>query len=69
MKIIINYDSEKDEMYNAKCALKSVDLNIAIHDALQAIRARLKYGEDVTEIEEQTLEKIRSILAEHYIEG
>lgn len=42
------------------------DMKVAIHDAKKAIRSRQKYGEDVSDQEEKTLEKIIELL---YIEG
>lgn len=58
-----------DNDYDFECANRGTKLNMAIHDALENIRSRLKYGETVSNKEQQVLENLRSILAEVYIEG
>lgn len=57
-----------DSDYDYKCALSATKLNLSIYDALNEIRSRLKYGENVSVAETECLENIRSILNEHYIE-
>lgn len=63
------YITHEDGEYDLQCAMKGVNLNLSIYDALNEIRTRLKYGEDITEKEEQTLRNLQTILNEHYIEG
>ena len=63
------YITHEDGDYDLQCAMKAVALNLSISDALQEIRSRLKYGEDVTEKEDQVLRNLQTILNEHYVEG
>lgn len=59
-----NFDNHEVE-----CARRGVALNIAIWDALQTIRTRLKYNdENVTDEERAFLEQLRSDLGAAYIE-
>lgn len=52
-----------------KCAQNGVKLNIALYDAINSIRSRLKYGSDETsESEIKFLEDLRSELRAAYIE-
>jgi len=60
---------DRFDEYDVDCARNGVKLNIAIWDALQAIRSRLKYNDDnVTDEERAFLEELRSNLGEAYIE-
>lgn len=55
--------------HEVECARRGVALNIAIWDALQTIRTRLKYNdESVTDEERNFLEQLRSDLGAVYIE-
>ena len=65
---IIEEEPGDGASHEFKCAQSGMNLNIAVWEALQAIRSRLKYGQDVSEEEEKTLTDIRSLLAEAYIE-
>lgn len=68
--VILKFEfDEGDSQYDYDCAAKGVSLNGSIYDALQAIRGRLKYSEDVSEVEYAFLESLRSTLSEHYVEG
>lgn len=70
MRKTLSFSSiNQDDDYEFKCIQKAVNLNISISDALEAIRGRLKYAEDVTEAETTFLESLRSQLWEHYVEG
>ncbi|NJO65127.1 MAG: hypothetical protein HC836_45575 [Richelia sp. RM2_1_2] len=62
-------DETGDSEYDFECANKGVKLNGSIYEALDEIRSRLKYGEDVTEVERTTLEQLRITLSEYYVEG
>ncbi len=55
--------------YEIECHHKAVELNMAIGDVLDIIRGRLKHGEKVTNPERQTLEQIRGVLLDVYVEG
>ncbi len=70
-KVTMSFEPDPEDPANdseMRCALNGAKLNYSIADALQAIRARLKYGPDVTETESDVLENIRTILSEYYIE-
>jgi hypothetical protein len=68
-KITITYLIEdKFDEHEFECARKGVELNIAIWDALQTIRTRLKYAEDVSDTEQVFLEGLRTGLSYAYIE-
>lgn len=55
--------------HEVECARRGVALNIAIWDAIQTIRTRLKYNDqNVTEEERNFLEELRSSLYEVYVE-
>jgi hypothetical protein len=55
--------------HEVECARRGVALNIAIWNALQSIRTRLKYNdENVTDEERSFLEELRSDLGHAYIE-
>lgn len=55
--------------HEVECARRGVALNIAIWDALQTIRTRLKYNdENVTDEERTFLENLRSDLSAVYVE-
>lgn len=58
-----DFFEDKDDF---KMIVHVYDMMIAIHDAKNAIRSRLKYGEGVSDQEEKTLEEIRELL---FIEG
>lgn len=60
------YDSSDE--HEVECARNGVKLNLAIFDALNTIRSRLKYADDVTEAEVKFLEELRSELRQAYIE-
>lgn len=68
-KITLTYliEDQYDE-HDFECARKGVSLNIAIHEALNSIRTRLKYAEDVSDAETAFLEELRSELGAAYIE-
>lgn len=68
-KITVTYLIEdKFDEHDFECARKGVELNIAIWDALQTIRTRLKYAEDVSDTEQAFLEELRTGLSYAYIE-
>ena len=55
--------------HEVECARRGVALNIAIWDALQTIRTRLKYNdENVSDEERMFLEGLRTDLSSAYIE-
>ncbi len=54
-----DYYEDQDELAVQLQASKNA---IKISDALDEIRSRLKYGEDISEEEEKTLERIRGVL-------
>lgn len=61
IKIELEGDSHEDrDEFNR--IIHSVDMYSAILEARDLIRARLKHGEDVTDIEERTLESVREAL-------
>lgn len=69
-KISVTYFIDGIEgQYDFDCAQKGVELNMVAGDVLNIIRNRLKYGEDVSEKEEEVLSSIRSLLGEIVIEG
>ena len=60
---------DSHDEHDVECARRGVALNIAIWDALQSIRTRLKYNdENVTDEERAFLEQLRSDLGAAYIE-
>lgn len=60
---------DKFDEHEFLCAQRGVALNIAIWNALQTIRTRLKYNDDnVTDEERAFLEQLRSDLSHAYIE-
>lgn len=63
------YPNTPDHQYDIKCVQNAKDLNLNVYEALQVIRTRLKYGQDVTDIEQETLEQLRKLLGEYYVEG
>lgn len=68
-KVTITFlDEEGGEDYEMRCALNATALNIAIWDALQEIRKRIKYDDTLTDKEIEMLENLRSILSEAYVE-
>lgn len=68
-KISFEFANTHDNKFEIKCHMKAVELNIAIGDALEFIRGRLKYGEKISKLERESLEHVRGILSEEYIEG
>ena len=63
MKIKIEFEGDHIEDRDViNPIINALDMCSAIFDAKQIIRSRLKYGENVTEIEEQTLENISAAL-------
>lgn len=69
-QVTITYEIiQPSDMYDLKCAQNGVQLNIAIYDALNSIRNRLKYcSDDVSENEQAFLEELRAELSQAYIE-
>lgn len=63
MKIKIEFEGDSHEDRDEfNRIIHSVDMYSAILESRDLIRARLKHGEDVTDIEERTLESIRDAL-------
>jgi hypothetical protein len=58
-----------ENKYEIECHHKAVELNMAIGDALEFIRGRLKHGNNVSKLETESLEEIRSMLWEAHIDG
>lgn len=67
--IIYAFPNDNEHEYDLKCIYNAKNLNLNVYDALQVIRTRLKYGQDVTDIEQETLEQLRKLLGEYYVEG
>jgi hypothetical protein len=68
-KVTVTYIiDENNSDYDLRCSMAATDLNGAVWDALQKIRNRLKYCDNVSEAEINCLEEIRSILGESYVE-
>jgi len=63
MKFKISFEGEMyEDDESMKIILHASDMYSAMHEARQAIRSRLKYGEGVSDQEEKTLEEIRELL-------
>jgi len=63
MKFKIEFEGDTfEDSTLLKMILFSNKIYCSIYDARDKIRSRLKYGENVTDIEEQTLEAIREDL-------
>lgn len=69
LKFRVHEHGDDDHTYEFECALKGVSLNHSVYECLNLIRSRLKHGQKVSKNERALLETMRSILAEHYIEG
>jgi hypothetical protein len=70
-KITVSYiidGTDNGSDYEFRCSMNATKMNGAIWDALQAIRARIKYCDDVSEAELDCLENLRSMLSEAYTE-
>ena len=64
-KITVTYFIEEiGDEHEFKCAQAGQDMKFAIDDALDKIRGRLKYCDDVSDAETTVLEDIRSILSD-----
>lgn len=64
-KVVVTYS----DRYEFDCAHNATKLNASIEHALREIRNRLKYNDDISETEVETLENLQIILNEHYVEG
>lgn len=63
MKIKIEFEGDSHEdRDDFNRIFHSIDMYSAILEARDLIRARLKHDEDITDIEERTLESIREAL-------
>lgn len=68
-KVTITYFiRDQSDEHEVECARNGVKLNLAIYDALNTIRSRLKYAEDVSDAEVKFLEELRGELRQAYIE-
>jgi hypothetical protein len=65
-KVTLEFDFEDDSLHLDLC-LRAKQFDAAIEAANNIIRNRLKYGEDISEKEDQTLMQIRDALNLHYI--
>jgi hypothetical protein len=68
-KVSFEFANTHENKYEIQCHMKAVELNSAIGDALEFVRGRLKHGSNVSKLETQSLEEIRSLLWEAYIDG
>lgn len=68
-KVSFEFANTHENKFEIKCHMKAVELNIAIGSALEFIRGRLKYGEKISKLERESLEHVRGILSEEFIEG
>lgn len=69
-KVVLSYlIYDQFDEHEVECARKGAVLNIAIYDALNSIRNRLKYCcDETTESEIKFLEQLRAELSHVYIE-
>jgi hypothetical protein len=67
--VTFSFPNDHEHKYDIKCHSKAVELNSSVWDALQKIRARLKYSTNVSDAERTFLTELQSYLYENYVEG
>jgi len=67
--IIYAFPNTIDHQYELKCIHNAKNMNLNVYEALQVIRARFKHGDNVSDKEQDTLNQIRDLLGEYYVEG
>jgi hypothetical protein len=66
-KVSFEYANTHENKWEIECHIKAVDSQMAIYDALNKIRSRLKYNK-TSKAERDFLQTLRSVLLEVYLE-
>ena len=68
-QVTFSFPNTGEYKFDIECHHKALAFNALLGAALDMIRTRLKYSDDVTDKDEETLSQIRAILVEVYVEG